>query len=124
MGDLFFCIYTTSFYVIFPILLFLVLCFLLQNKFTTVNRELIRLESISRSPIVSYFSETLNGLSVIRAFKKEHSFFEKHTNNMNENLKNKIVQNGLNLWFTQVLTAISFIVNISALSFCVRLVIN
>lgn len=82
---------------------------------------MIRLESISRSPIVSYFSETLNGLSVIRAFKKENNFFEKHASNMNENLKNKIVQNGLNFWFSQVLTGISFIVNISALSICVRI---
>jgi hypothetical protein len=69
---------------------------------------------------VSFFSETLNGLSVIRAFKKENTFFEAHAKNINENLKNKIIQNGLNAWFTQVLTGISFIVNISALSFCVN----
>lgn len=34
------------------------------------NRELYRLESISKSPILSFFSETVNGLSLIRAYGK------------------------------------------------------
>lgn len=34
------------------------------------NREIIRLESISKSPVVVCFSETLSGLHSIRAFKK------------------------------------------------------
>lgn len=32
------------------------------------SRELHRLELISKSPILSYFTETLSGLPIIRAF--------------------------------------------------------
>lgn len=120
LGDIAFCVYSTSFYVIFPIIIFLIGCFKLQRNYMKVNRELIRLESISRSPIVSFFSETLNGLSTIRAYKKEKDFFDKHANNMDENKKNTMIQSGMNLWFTQMLTVFSFIVNISALAFCVK----
>ena len=38
------------------------------------SRELYRLELISKSPILSYFTETLQGLTVIRAFQKEKDF--------------------------------------------------
>ena len=34
------------------------------------------IESISRSPIVSYFNESLSGLSSIRAYKQEKFFYE------------------------------------------------
>jgi len=35
------------------------------------SREIYRLESISKSPILSYFSETILGLSTVRAFGQE-----------------------------------------------------
>lgn len=45
-----------------------------MNYFRAVTRELKRLDSIARSPIFSHLSETLGGLSVIRAFKRERAF--------------------------------------------------
>jgi ABC-type multidrug transport system fused ATPase/permease subunit len=39
--------------------------------YNTSNRELKRLDSVSKSPIFSLFGETLQGLASIRAFKKE-----------------------------------------------------
>ena len=45
-----------------------------MNYFRNVTRELKRLDAISRSPIYSHFSETLGGLSVIRAFGREAGF--------------------------------------------------
>ena len=42
-----------------------------QLYFRPVNRDLQRLESISRSPIFAQFSETLNGVSTLRAYNQQ-----------------------------------------------------
>lgn len=43
----------------------------LLNYFRDSVRELQRIESICRSPIFQHFSESLTGLSTIRAYKQE-----------------------------------------------------
>ncbi len=42
----------------------------LQNSYRRVAREIKRLDSVARSPRFSHFKETLQGLSVIRAYAK------------------------------------------------------
>lgn len=74
-GDMIFCVYSTSIYMIFPIIFFIFFCFWVQSKYMNAYRELVRLEAISRSPIVSYFNESLSGLSSIRAYNKEKNFY-------------------------------------------------
>ncbi len=43
-------------------------------QYLCVSREIKRLESVSKSPVFNLFSETLNGLPVIRAFQQEKRF--------------------------------------------------
>jgi len=50
--------------------------FKVQEFYRSSSRELKRLESVAKSPIFSHFSETLNGLSTIRAFNAQHEFFD------------------------------------------------
>jgi len=50
------------------------LYFRVLNYFREVSRETKRLESISRSPVYSHFSETLGGLSTIRAYSESKTF--------------------------------------------------
>jgi len=45
-----------------------------MQYYRRTSRELQRLDSISRSPIYSYFSETLTGIDTIRAFKLDQRF--------------------------------------------------
>jgi len=47
-----------------------------MNYFRQVSRETKRLESVARSPVYSQFSETLGGLSTIRAYGKSSKFVE------------------------------------------------
>jgi ABC-type multidrug transport system fused ATPase/permease subunit len=51
-----------------------VLYILVLNYFRNVSRETKRLESISRSPIYAQFSETLGGLTTIRAYNQASRF--------------------------------------------------
>jgi ABC-type multidrug transport system fused ATPase/permease subunit len=54
--------------------------------YRTVARELKRLEAISRSPIYSHFAETLDGLPLLRSFKKEAQFRRTNEQLLDENI--------------------------------------
>ncbi|XP_006820965.2 ATP-binding cassette sub-family C member 9-like [Saccoglossus kowalevskii] len=52
----------------------LVIYYFIQSYFITTSRELQRLDSITKSPVFAHFSETLGGLSTIRAYRDERRF--------------------------------------------------
>ena len=58
----------------------------ISRQYLKVSRDLKRLESVNKSPVYVLFSETLAGLSTIRAFRDEDRFFEvccKYVDTMN-----------------------------------------
>ena len=53
----------------------LVIIFILIGRYyIKTSRDLRRLEGINRSPVLSHFGDTLDGLVTIRAYKREDAF--------------------------------------------------
>uniref|UniRef100_A0A673UJY8 Multidrug resistance-associated protein 1-like n=1 Tax=Suricata suricatta TaxID=37032 RepID=A0A673UJY8_SURSU len=62
------------------------LYFTVQRYYVASSRQIRRLAGASRSPVISHFSETLSGVSTIRAFGHEQRFIQQNKEVVNENL--------------------------------------
>ncbi|XP_061373093.1 ABC transporter C family member 13 isoform X2 [Gastrolobium bilobum] len=101
----------------------------LQFFYRSTSRELRRLDSVSRSPIYTSFTETLDGSSTIRAFKSKDFFFAKFTDHMTLYQKTSYTEIVASLWLSlrlQLLAAfiISFIALLAVVGSHGRLPIN
>ncbi|CAM2117942.1 unnamed protein product [Caretta caretta] len=61
--------------------------FFLLRIYVSTSRQLRRLDSVTRSPIYSHFSETVSGLSVIRAYGHQARFLQHNDRIMDINQK-------------------------------------
>jgi len=57
------------------------------NYFRLVSRETKRLESVSRSPVYAQFSESLGGLTTIRAYGESDRFIEEFESRVDHNIQ-------------------------------------
>jgi len=74
--------------IIFIALIPLVIYFhLLRKYFLQASREIKRLEAVSRSPVFSHLSETLDGLVTIRALNCTRQFQALHKKMLNDNCR-------------------------------------
>lgn len=82
---------------ILPLVLFV--AFLLVKKAIPSIRETVRISSMTKSPLLSYLGETINGSSTIRAFDRSAEFI--HGNNvlLNNNILSMQMQTGVQGWF-------------------------
>nr|XP_046256958.1 canalicular multispecific organic anion transporter 1 isoform X2 [Scatophagus argus] len=86
LGTLFVICLATPFFIIIIIPLALIYYFV-QRFYVATSRQLRRLDSVSRSPIYSHFSETVSGLSVIRAYGHQDRFLRHNEITIDKNLK-------------------------------------
>ena len=79
------------------------------------SRELGRLEAVSRSPILAWFSESIAGLSTIRAFGQEEIFLTNHKKKVDANqiyyLPSVVINRWLAVRLEFVGTCIIFVVS-------------
>jgi ABC-type multidrug transport system fused ATPase/permease subunit len=88
-----------------------------QRYYIKTSRELTRLDSTSRSPIYALFSETLDGLSTIRAYNIQHKSVKKSNRLLDENQKAYFLNFSANCWLAIRLEfAGTLIVTFTALS--------
>ncbi|XP_041046050.1 ATP-binding cassette sub-family C member 9-like [Carcharodon carcharias] len=90
-------IIVTPFFLL-PVIPLLVLYYFLQMYFRASSRELQRLDSITKSPVFSHFSETLGGLTTIRAYRHEDKFFQQILNKIDYNNIAYLYLNTVNRW--------------------------
>lgn len=76
----------------------LALYYFVQKFYRNSSRELQRLENISASPIISHFSETINGVVTIRSFNQEFNFTEALFRKLDKNSVAFIILNSSNRW--------------------------
>ncbi|XP_072168419.1 multidrug resistance-associated protein 1-like [Diadema setosum] len=93
-----------------------VICTLMQRFYICTSRQLKRLESISRSPIYSHFSETIVGTSTIRAYKRQGEFIHQNEQLIDDNQITYYPNMASNRWLALRLEFVgNFIVFFSAL---------
>lgn len=69
-----------------------------RGYYLSTSRELTRLESITKAPVIHHFSETVQGVMTIRCFRKEESFLQENLNRVNSSLRMDFHNNGANEW--------------------------
>eukprot|EP00002_Diphylleia_rotans_P028025 TRINITY_DN5650_c0_g1_i2.p1 TRINITY_DN5650_c0_g1~~TRINITY_DN5650_c0_g1_i2.p1 ORF type:complete len:1307 (-),score=220.17 TRINITY_DN5650_c0_g1_i2:738-4658(-) len=72
-------------YMIFVILPMILVYTYLRSYYVSTSRELQRLESISRSPVLSFLAETVNGLSIVNAFGYKERFLAQNEHKLDFN---------------------------------------
>ncbi|KAG2693447.1 hypothetical protein I3760_08G097800 [Carya illinoinensis] len=87
-----------------------------RGYYLASSRELTRLDSITKAPVIHNFSESISGVVTIRSFKKQDSFCEENFKRVDSNLRMVFYNNGSNEWLGFRLELLgSFILCISAL---------
>lgn len=86
------------------------------NFFRAANREFKRLQSISRSPVYAHFSETLGGLSTIRAYGRSNHFVQQNQAKVDTNVSAHYVMKCGDRWLSTRLEILgSFIALIASM---------
>ncbi|XP_010518496.1 PREDICTED: ABC transporter C family member 4 [Camelina sativa] len=87
-----------------------------RNYYLASSRELTRLDSITKAPIIHHFSESIAGVMTIRSFRKQELFMQENVKRVNANLRMDFHNNGSNEWLGFRLELIgSWVLCISAL---------
>lgn len=84
------------------------------NYFRPVNREAKRLESIARSPVYAHFSETLGGLSTIRAFGDSHRFITTNMELVDESIRGFYIMKTSDRWLSVRLEVLGAVIALAA----------
>ena len=118
--DFFMSTWMSSQFLWFFIILYFGLCWMLyMYKFIPAQRELTRLDSISRSPVIQAMTEAFDGVSTIRMFNKQDHVEKYYYKQIDEYYKCMIMGLGGNRWFLLRMDLFSLVIIIPGLFFCI-----
>ena len=80
----------------------------ISNFYRNSSRELQRMESGKRSPVLNLCNEVIPGTTTIRAFGFQQKYMTLFHEKVDEHLKLRIITNGCNQWYDMNLDLISF----------------
>ncbi|XP_042476193.1 ABC transporter C family member 14-like [Macadamia integrifolia] len=69
-----------------------------RGYFLATSRELTRLDSITKAPVIHHFSESIAGVMTVRCFRKQGRFIQENIDRVNRNLRLDFHNNGSNEW--------------------------
>ncbi|RDX89032.1 ABC transporter C family member 4, partial [Mucuna pruriens] len=69
-----------------------------RGYFLATSRELTRLDSITKAPVIHHFSESISGVMTIRAFRKQKEFCGENIKRVNANLRMDFHNFSSNAW--------------------------
>ena len=95
-------------YTLYFIPVLMCICIYLVNSSIECTRDINRVECVARSPIITNYNETLNGIVSIRAFNKEDKFFNKLKKQIFEHFLVNIYKSGVNHCYLLYLDLCSF----------------
>uniref|UniRef100_A0A7S3P1A1 Uncharacterized protein n=1 Tax=Amphora coffeiformis TaxID=265554 RepID=A0A7S3P1A1_9STRA len=94
------------------------------NYFREVSRETKRIDSISRSPVYAWFSETLSGLTTIRAYNQNKRFVDDFETQVDRNTRAYYNNKNADRWLSLRLETIGACVAGSAAAFASSVAIS
>ncbi|WJX23543.1 ABC transporter C member 14 [Trifolium repens] len=71
---------------------------LYRKYYLATSRELTRLDSITKAPVIHHFSETISGVMTIRSLRKQKAFSQENIDRVNASLRMDFHNNGANEW--------------------------
>ncbi|KAM0027946.1 putative ABC-type xenobiotic transporter [Helianthus debilis subsp. tardiflorus] len=69
-----------------------------RGYYLATSREITRLDSITKAPVIHHFSESISGVMTIRCFGKQDEFIKENVDRVDGNLRMDFHNNGSNGW--------------------------
>jgi ATP-binding cassette subfamily C (CFTR/MRP) protein 1 len=110
--------YVTPFFLV-PALPLTALYLYVQRYYLRSSRELQRLDSVSKSPVLAHFSETLSGVQTIRAYNQNKPYVHESEKRLDVNMRAFYCNTAANRWLSVRLEAIGATVTFTSAVFAV-----
>lgn len=109
LSQFYFMVISLDILVLIPLLCFFCASLYVQRLSMRVKREVVRLEAVSKSPIVGWAGQTLKGLPQLRTMRRQGYCTQRMLHLLESNIKNSVAVYGLDGWFSLRVSLLSLL---------------